>query len=340
MTIHPYGVLAARATGGHPERTGDTPHYQISLVDSTGAHYRAPVNVRSKEPPSEVLYLADDDFRHPVTGLLPAAGSGFKPLDSHAGTGALDYVRANLFDPSHMRPLPPDLPGVDNDLSDFLDHYVQRAVADQTIAVYVFGERFPRPGPAHGLRKLFARRHGAGQGVHDVHMNQGNLAPDFVPDDGVWQDGGLLFHVPAENRWVGVFLAFQSQAWHTDDTTGHALPAPHRVRAREVPLRIVGARFAAAGPGPDGESVTLLNASPQTLDLGGWRLTDGRGHLLPLPVRALAPGGTVAVPAGDGFRLGRDGGAVSLLDPAGLKVHGVAYTGEQARQEGWTTTFA
>jgi hypothetical protein len=30
---------------------------------------------------------------------------------------------------------------------------------------------------------------------------------------------------------------------------------------------------------------------------------------------------------------------ISLLDPAGLKVDGVAYTKDQADREGWTVTF-
>ena len=62
-----------------------------------------------------------------------------------------------------------------------------------------------------------------GNGVHDIHMNQGNSAR-FRGDDGVWQDGGLLLRL--DGRWVGIFLAFQSQAWHTDDRTGHAIAAP------------------------------------------------------------------------------------------------------------------
>jgi uncharacterized protein YukJ len=38
----------------------------------------------------------------------------------------------------------------------------------------------------------------------------------------VWQDGALL-HFPCDDHWAAVFLALQSQAWHTDDVTGHAL---------------------------------------------------------------------------------------------------------------------
>ena len=56
-------------------------------------------------------------------------------------------------------------------------------------------------------------------------MNQGNVG-QFVKDDGVWQDGGLILHFPSTDQWVGIFLAFQSQAWHTDDRTGHRLEEP------------------------------------------------------------------------------------------------------------------
>ncbi|MGQ0777964.1 MAG: DUF2278 family protein [Pseudonocardiales bacterium] len=38
-------------------------------------------------------------------------------------------------------------------------------------------------------------------------------------------------------------------------------------------------------------------------------------------------------------RLGNQGGMVTLLNPAGLKVDGVAYTEQQAEAEGWTIVF-
>jgi len=36
--------------------------------------------------------------------------------------------------------------------------------------------------------------------------------------------------------------------------------------------------------------------------------------------------------------LGNNGGIITLLDPGGLKQHGVSYTKEQARS-GWTVLF-
>ena len=50
-----------------------------------------------------------------------------------------------------------------------------------------------------------------GNGIHDIHMNQGNVG-SFVRDDGVWQDGGVLFHFPGEQQWTAIFLKFQSQS--------------------------------------------------------------------------------------------------------------------------------
>ena len=38
----------------------------------------------------------------------------------------------------------------------------------------------------------------------------------------------------------------------------------------------------------------------------------------------------------NGAQLGNKGGSITVLDRGGLKVAGVAYTGEQARAEGWT----
>jgi hypothetical protein len=37
--------------------------------------------------------------------------------------------------------------------------------------------------------------------------------------------------------------------------------------------------------------------------------------------------------------LGNSGGIITLLNAEGLKVHGVAYTKEDARREGWTIVF-
>ncbi|MFJ4988837.1 DUF2278 family protein [Streptomyces sp. NPDC088732] len=335
MPLKSYGVLVARATGVRREGASDTPHYQIHLTDGGGTHYRAAVNVRSQEEPSELLYLVEDDLRHPLTEPLGDLGSGWNTLPAGPGGANLDYIRGNLLDPARMRTLPPDAQGPDNDLADLLDHYVQRAVADPDARLYVFGERW---GPEPGVKdKVFGFL--PGNGVHDIHMNQGNSGR-FRGDDGVWQDGGLLIRFPGEPRWVGIFLAFQSQAWHTDDITGHALEdAGPRPGAGEERVRIVAAFANPPGPAPETETVTLLNASPAPVDLTGWTLLDRLKNGCAVPAGPLPAGAALAFTLAAPLQLGNRGGAITLLDADGRKVHGVSYTAEQAGREGWTIVF-
>ncbi|RSM46962.1 DUF2278 domain-containing protein [Amycolatopsis balhimycina DSM 5908] len=332
MPLNSYGVLSGAVVDTRREGTTETPHYQIELAADDDVHYRVAVNVESQETPSELRYRVVEDFRHPMTAALPA-GSGWTPLPSGPGGANLDFIRGNLFDPATLRVLPPELTGPDNDLADLLDHYVLRARHDTDVRLFAFGQRW---GPEAGVPdKVFGFV--PGNGVHDVHMNQGN-SEAFRRDDGVWQDGGLLLHFGAESRWVAIFLAFQSQSWHTDDTTGHAIggaPGPRE----KIPVRIVGALVNPVGPAPEAERVTLLNASPAEVDLTGWRLADRAKHTCALPATRLAAGATLVVPTTDAVQLGNNGGAITLLDAQGLKVHGVSYTGEQSHDEGWTLVF-
>jgi uncharacterized protein YukJ len=335
MPLARYGVLAGQVVDRRSEGGTDTPHYQVH-VRGGGVEFRVAVNVLSKQHPSELLYLADEAFHHPVVQELAGLADGFTLLPSQAGGLALDFIRANLFDRQGMRPVPATAPGPDNDLADKLDHFVQRAAADPAARIYAFGQRW---GPEATTRdKVFGFL--PGNGVHDIHMNQGN-SQQFRRDDGVWQDGGLLLHYPAQDQWVAIFLAFQSQAWHTDDRTGHAIrtPEPGEPGAPDHIVRIVAALVNPAGPTPEAETVTLVNASPQVVELAGWSILDREKRRLVLEAGSLAAGDTIRVQLGPLVMLGNRGGLITLLDPDGLKVDGVAYTRAQAEREGWSLVF-
>ena len=53
----------------------------------------------------------------------------------------------------------------------------------------------------------------------------------------------------------------------------------------------------------------------------------------------MGPGELLQVRVTEPAQLSNQGGLITVLDAAGLKMAGVAYTAEQARQEGWTLTF-
>jgi hypothetical protein len=244
-----------------------------------------------------------------------------------------------------MTPLPFDVPGPDNDLNEKLDQVVQRAMADGEAMVYAFGERW---GPEDKADKYFGFL--PGNGIHDIHMNQGNVG-SFVKDDGVWQDGGALFHFPGEGQWTAVFLKFQSQSWHTDDATGHTLSTPGPEDpvnpdpvtpqpTEDLPdglVRIMAA-MVNSKQSPEKEWVYLLNSSDRDLSLAGWQIADKQKAKMALS-GTLGAGEVVKVDIKAPVALSNKGGIITLLNSKGLKVHGVSYTKEQANQPGWTIVF-
>ena len=247
MALRSYGVLKGKAIEVRLG-AGQSPHYQVRVIDDT-TDYRIAVNVKSQLPPSDVEFIIVEHFQHPITSIVEPLPRGFTSLARKPDSGALDFIRSNLFDRTKMRPLPFSVPGFDNDLNEKLDRLMQRAVSDEDAVVYAFGERW---GPEPATKdKYFGFL--PGNGIHDIHMNQGNSGR-FVGDDGVYQDGGVLVHFPDQHEWTAVFLKFQSQSWHTDDTTGHAItapPAPLAPGQPEPPILPTSDRRREANPKPD-----------------------------------------------------------------------------------------
>ena len=104
-------------------------------------------------------------------------------------------------------------------------------------------------------------------------------------------------------------------------------------------LRILAAMVNPRGGDPERETVLLLNASPERDRPHRLAARRPHGPDLALPPLALNAGASIDVELGNGMKLGNKGGAITLLDAAGLKVAGVSYTADQARREGWTVTF-
>ena len=345
MPVKKYGVLKCQVVGREMEEDEKSPHYQVHVKDDR-QEYRLAINVKSVQAPFDLLYFLDDNFKHPITEGLLKLGFGFHQLPSKPGSLALDYIRGNLFDVNKMKPLPFNQPGPDNDLNELIDLYIQRAIASKEAVLYAFGERW---GPEDKRDKVFGFT--PGNGVHDIHMNQGSSGK-FQADNGVWQDGGLLIQFPARNQWVAAFFRFQSQAIHTDDTSGNPIDIP--TPTPDVPsptpdvdvpqidktVRIVAALVNPPGDDVGKESITLINTSPDTVDLNGWAIADQLKRKLPLKAISLKPGAVVTVPlTGQDIQLGNSGGIITLLDSKGIKIDGVSYTKDDAKKQGWTIVF-
>lgn len=196
-----YGVLRGQPRGWRGERVGATPHFQLHL-DAAGVSHRVAVTVRPARG-GRLLYAVVRDLPPPFLETLAAVRAGFTRLDPLPGGLAIDYVRGGLTRQAQFRPLPIHRPGEGNDLNDLLE-----ALTQEAREVFAFGEPW---GPEHRADEIFGFT--PTRGLHNVHMNQGS-ARDHAGENGVWQDGAILF--ARGDRVAALFLAFADQSWRTD----------------------------------------------------------------------------------------------------------------------------
>jgi uncharacterized protein YukJ len=221
MPIPNYSVLKGKPVSGRVVN-GRSAHYQIT-VNAAGGPFTVAVNIESTDG-SEVLYAIEEKFTPPNLAALTALPTGLTALASEPGGLALDYVREEIDDepmivPEQMTLLPIQTRanGRQSDsinlraaaLSNAVTTLIGQAIKSGNATVYAFGSAYADPDGVNG--------------IHDIHMNQGNPDPgSFARDNGIWQDGGLFLQMPSLNRdpaqtWIGIFLAFQTESWDTDD---------------------------------------------------------------------------------------------------------------------------
>ncbi|MDY6855897.1 MAG: DUF2278 family protein [Thermodesulfobacteriota bacterium] len=351
MAIKNYGVWVGKPVRVSAERAEDdpeSPHIHLFYDDKKGGKYdglkRASINVKSKSKISELVFWLIQDFQHPITDQLSDLDVGFEEIQSQSGTIALDYIRGNLMDLSKGRILPHDKPDKNDDIIDFVQPELQAAI-NRGAAIYLFGEPYSD-----------------NQGIHDVHMNQGSQG-GFAKYNGVWQDGGIIMHFSNEDRFTAIFLAFASQAIHTDEVSGDAIGGsqnfadllghPHDdiqdedkpVIRDDQPVKIIAALVNPSGPeGQAGfhgrpEMVYLMNRTEYGISLNNWSILNKNddAHVISNDIW-LAPGEVRSVTMGE-TPLSNKGGLITLLDYNGIKIDGVSYTKKQANEEGKLIVF-
>jgi uncharacterized protein YukJ len=342
-----YGVLRGRVDVFKREDDLSTPHLQIRVVDGHDQAWRVPVNVLSADQSRLIFHRADPFQNNPIIAALPQVAAGFTPLPpaARSAASALDYFRAPLFDWPNGVAIPPNGPGADDDLQDVLVTYL-KLLHDQDGELFVFGAKFPEPGQRPDPRPIDREFHTV-QGVHDIHMNQGNPNPgSFAKDNGVFQDGGLILKFGS--RYVGLFLRFATQWLPTDDATGHRLPGAQQIPAGGSPSSGGGGTTPVTHPtvyleralvNPDGnepgsEVVVIGNTTVAAVDLTGWSIVD-KNNKADVLSGVLLPAGESrrVVLSGNGAQLSNKGGTITLRDPMGRQVHAVSYSKEDADQE-------
>jgi uncharacterized protein YukJ len=216
MSLRNYCVLKGDPSGGAVQfdHNGQNPHYLIRL-EANGSEFQVAVNIESRDG-SEVLYRITPGFTPPDAPALQMLPPGLTNLPSSSGGLALDYVRETIAGTpmvtrAEMALLPVSAPAGDagNALQNAVVDLLNQAVADPNGAIYAFGQSFADSGTPDG--------------IHNIHMNQGNPGSRFASENGIWQDGALFINLPQSDAWTALFLAFQTESWQTDE---HGNPVP------------------------------------------------------------------------------------------------------------------
>jgi uncharacterized protein YukJ len=329
-----YGVLRGRPDRWVREQEASTPHLQIRVLDDDGGAWRVAVNVQSDTGSEVVFWIVDPLISHPILGSLPGRPSGFTAGTTGSGQ-VLDYVRAPMFDWHVGRALPASGTAAADDLQDFLTLYLEqcRTAGGE---LYAFGAKF-----SQNLHKPIDQEFGnldGLHGIHDIHLNQGNVGA-HAGDNGVFHDGGLL--LAYGGRFVGLFLGFQTQRVPTDST---GAPTPDARTLGELISPVQPATTASiyleralvnpAGPDPGREVIVIGNLATTAVVLDGWRLVDKNQRRTNLDGATVAAGGSLLLLLdGSGVQLGNKGGNLLLLDPSGTQIDGVVYTAQDAGPE-------
>jgi uncharacterized protein YukJ len=211
-------VLAGDPTAGKVV-TGASTHYQITM-QAPGGPFTVAVNIQSVDG-SDVLYAIEEDFTPPDEAGLLALPMGMTKLQSEPGGLALDFVRSTvngqpMVSKAQMTLLPQARAGAKGLSEDERMMNRARSAALQNAVVTLLNMTIAdKDGVIYAFGSAYADR-GKVDGIHDIHMNQGNPVDNHGGDNGGWQDGALLIHLPSKGTWTAVFIAFQTESWDTD----------------------------------------------------------------------------------------------------------------------------
>ena len=211
MTLK-YGVLKCTlASACRMQRAKHKSEFQYHLhadlkVEGSAQAWDVAVNVGTNDADDLLRYRLVLDYHHPLTQTLSALPKGLKELTGTQTLPALDFLRSDvLAETGKWR---------DSDVmdgSEDAEPYASlKRLLDQAFGagwnVYFFGRLYTT----------------GGDGIHDIHMNQGssggfvNAGDDHNDHNDIWQDGAVIVEM-TDSTWGGYFTAFTQQAVPTDD---------------------------------------------------------------------------------------------------------------------------
>ena len=206
-----YGYAKARIVHGPTLRSKplghETQYHQHLSLDVGGETWDVAINVGTNDADDLLRYRLVFDFHHAIVAELDAAAQGPKDLTGMTAIPALDFIRSDILAET----------GIWRD-TDPMDG------SEAVEPVASLGRLLANARNSAWDVVVFGRFYSEGDGVHDVHMNQGSSGAHFQHRPGddsndhndVWQDGAVLVK-RGDQGWAGYFSMFTQQTTVTDD---------------------------------------------------------------------------------------------------------------------------
>lgn len=191
------------------------PHYHILVETEENQQFDIAINIASEAHNADVrvLYAIKENITPPQVEALLSLPLGMFDLPKQNITG-IDYVRDQLVTKDEMQLLPlfePSKP-IETQGEEKIKQLVDDFVADPDAMLYAFGHRYEqknsKPNGAWGFQP--------DDGIHNIHLNQGNYKGNHDDENGRGEDGALFIYSPKTKTWSAVYVAFQTQSFDND----------------------------------------------------------------------------------------------------------------------------
>ena len=274
-----YQSLRGKVFAYAPAEPAGNPHLWV-ILEAEGQKYFATINVRSnKDAPGDPIgksylyYFIDADYDHPIVPAILERPQGMSPVErSYRGRRARFSARQSLQPQRHAHAA---AGGAGRRRAVHrLSAMLQLAKTQDCDVSSSTATPSPRTIRIRPTRRS-AIRPNTPFGLDNVHMAQGDPRAINVRlhENGVWHDGACFIWDARARRMTAIFLAFQSQAWHTNDN-GDLI---YGATGCEAPLYDFSARapFRPADPKRAAE-ITSAHRAPDGTRLGRRRQHERR----------------------------------------------------------------
>ena len=197
-----------------PDNYGNWYHVMVRLTTPAGV-YEAAIDVDSHNSSVGVEYCVLPLKAHDMA-VTAALADGYHELAMSSSSGALDYIRSPMFQAN---------PGCMTVRYDPMIEWINRLIRRPGIT-WTQGDSAQAASALEPLLDdsqrvfIYGEPYSSGNGVHNVHQNQGDPAGSpWYDENGIWQDGGTIVQL-ANGNFVAFVNKFTSQAYETDDQ-GH-----------------------------------------------------------------------------------------------------------------------